>query len=198
MAARRGSAALISGSLVAGAATAGVLLDVLLPHKEFVAVTLDREMARAPGLRVFRLDPTLYVPVTPAVVTAVQTIGNVLVPALLVTPAATPGSSLLEFVQLLARVLDEPVALVGAHRLEVGPEPAEGGAEVLAVGRFAQGRTQIGASGQHLAGHLAHRPVRPFGDPGQAGPQHPGQPRVTRHVADVVAHRRHFPAKGCW
>jgi manganese/iron transport system permease protein len=71
------------------ATTVAVLLAVTLLHKEFVAVTLDREMARALGLRVFRLDLTLYVLVTLAVVMAVQTIGNILVLALLVTPAAT-------------------------------------------------------------------------------------------------------------
>jgi len=66
-----------------------LLLAVLLLHKEFVAVTLDREMARALGLRTFWLDVALYVLVTLAVVMAVQTIGNILVLALLITPAAT-------------------------------------------------------------------------------------------------------------
>ena len=62
---------------------------VFLLHKEFVAITLDREMARAMGLRVFWLDILLYVLVTLAVVISVQTIGNILVLALLITPAAT-------------------------------------------------------------------------------------------------------------
>lgn len=67
----------------------GVLAVLLLAHKEIVAVSLDREMARALGLRVFALDLLLYVCVTLAVVISLQTIGNVLVLALLVTPAAT-------------------------------------------------------------------------------------------------------------
>ncbi len=58
-------------------------------HKELVTVSLDRETARAMGLRVFALDLVLYVLVTLAVVISVQTIGNVLVLALLITPAAT-------------------------------------------------------------------------------------------------------------
>jgi manganese/iron transport system permease protein len=41
-----------------------VLGAVFLLHKEFVAVTIDREMARATGLRVFWLDIVLYVLVT--------------------------------------------------------------------------------------------------------------------------------------
>ena len=46
-------------------------------------------MARALGLPVFWLDLVLYIAVTGAVVISVRTIGNILVLALLVTPAAT-------------------------------------------------------------------------------------------------------------
>nr|BFE55498.1 anchored repeat-type ABC transporter permease subunit [Dactylosporangium thailandense] len=74
--------------VVAGTATA-VLAVLLLFHKEFVTISLDRESARAMGVRVFWLDLVLYVIVTLAVVISVQTIGNILVLALLVTPAAT-------------------------------------------------------------------------------------------------------------
>lgn len=66
-----------------------VLTTLFLLHHGLVAVTLDREMARALGLRVFLHDLVLYVLVTLAVVMSVQTIGNVLVLALLVAPAAT-------------------------------------------------------------------------------------------------------------
>ncbi|MER7281979.1 anchored repeat-type ABC transporter permease subunit [Dactylosporangium sp. NPDC000244] len=74
--------------VVAGTGTA-VLAVLLLFHKEFVTISLDRESARAMGVRVFWLDLVLYVIVTLAVVISVQTIGNILVLALLVTPAAT-------------------------------------------------------------------------------------------------------------
>jgi manganese/iron transport system permease protein len=73
---------------VVGGTALVLLTTVLLLHKEFVSVTMDREMARALGLRVFWLDIVLYVLVTLAVVMAVQTIGNILVLALLITPAA--------------------------------------------------------------------------------------------------------------
>jgi manganese/iron transport system permease protein len=66
-----------------------VLAAVALLHQQLVAVSLDREMARAMGLRVFRLDVVLYVCVTLAVVVALQTVGNILVLALLIAPAAT-------------------------------------------------------------------------------------------------------------
>lgn len=58
-------------------------------HKEIVSVSLDRETARAQGIPVLFFDLLLYVAVSLAVVMSVQTIGNVLVLALLVTPAAT-------------------------------------------------------------------------------------------------------------
>ena len=72
------------------AGTGLVILAVLFAlHKELVTISLDRETARAMGLRVFALDLALYVLVTLAVVISVQTIGNILVLALLITPAAT-------------------------------------------------------------------------------------------------------------
>ena len=66
-----------------------VVLLVLLLTKELVAVSLDRESARAMNLPVLALDLVLYLAVTAAVVISVRTVGNILVLALLVTPAAT-------------------------------------------------------------------------------------------------------------
>ncbi|WP_394940326.1 anchored repeat-type ABC transporter permease subunit [Psychromicrobium sp. YIM B11713] len=71
-----------------GIGGAGVLLIVAIFGKEFVAVSVDRDMARAVGLPVLWLDMLLYVLVTIAVVLSLQTIGNILVLALLITPAA--------------------------------------------------------------------------------------------------------------
>ncbi|MFF9193951.1 anchored repeat-type ABC transporter permease subunit [Streptomyces sp. NPDC014779] len=62
---------------------------VLLLRKELVAVTLDRETARAAGLPVFGLDLLLYVVVTTTIVMSLEAVGNILVLALLITPAAT-------------------------------------------------------------------------------------------------------------
>lgn len=75
--------------LVVGLTGLAILAVLLGLQKEMVAVSIDREMARAMGLRVFALDIVLYVGVTLAVVISLQTIGNVLVLALLITPAAT-------------------------------------------------------------------------------------------------------------
>ena len=66
-----------------------VVVALLLLNKELVTTALDRETARAQNLPVFWLDLVLYFAVTAAVVISVRTIGNILVLALLVTPAAT-------------------------------------------------------------------------------------------------------------
>jgi manganese/iron transport system permease protein len=70
---------------VAGAA---LLLVTGALHKEFVTVGLDRETARSVGLPIFQLDLVMYAMVTIAIVISIQAVGNVLVLALLITPAA--------------------------------------------------------------------------------------------------------------
>ena len=73
-----------------------VLISVLLLlRKELVAITLDRETARAMGLPVFWLDLVLYVMVAIAVVVSTQTIGNILVLALLIAPLVGGLSAML-------------------------------------------------------------------------------------------------------
>jgi manganese/iron transport system permease protein len=102
---------------VVGGAGVLILAVVFLLHKEFVTITLDREMARAMGLRVFWLDILLYVLVTLAVVISVQTIGNILVLALLITPAATARllTERLGVMMTLAPVIGGLSALVGLY-----------------------------------------------------------------------------------
>ncbi|MFJ2263472.1 metal ABC transporter permease [Streptomyces sp. NPDC087844] len=65
------------------------VLVVLAIGKELVTVSLDRETARCAGLPVFRLDLTLYILVTTTIVMSLEAVGNILVLALLITPAAT-------------------------------------------------------------------------------------------------------------
>ncbi len=94
-----------------------VLTAIFLLHKEFVAISLDRESARSMGVRVFWLDLVLYVLVTLAVVISVQTIGNILVLALLITPAATARllTDRLGVMMVLAPVIGGLAALVGLY-----------------------------------------------------------------------------------
>lgn len=94
-----------------------VLGGLLLLHKELVTISLDRESARAMGVPVFWLDLVLYVLVTLAVVISVQTIGNVLVLALLITPAATARllTDRLALMMLLAPAIGALSAFVGLY-----------------------------------------------------------------------------------
>ncbi|WP_433532850.1 anchored repeat-type ABC transporter permease subunit [Micromonospora sp. CA-263727] len=94
-----------------------ILAVVFLLHKELVAVSLDREMARSVGLPVFWLDIVLYVLVTLAVVISLQTIGNILVLALLITPAAAARllTDRLALMMLLAPLVGGGSALVGLY-----------------------------------------------------------------------------------
>lgn len=72
--------------LIASAVIVGVFAFF---HKEVVAVSLDRESARVARLPVMALDLLVYISVAGAVVISVQIIGNILVLALLITPAAS-------------------------------------------------------------------------------------------------------------
>ncbi|WJK42872.1 anchored repeat-type ABC transporter permease subunit [Solwaraspora sp. WMMA2056] len=94
-----------------------ILAVLFLLHKELVAVSLDRESARSVGLPVFWLDIVLYVLVTLAVVISLQTIGNILVLALLITPAAAARllTDRLGVMMLLAPVIGGGSALVGLY-----------------------------------------------------------------------------------
>lgn len=94
-----------------------LLLVAFFLHKEFVAVTLDREMARSTGLPVFALDLVLYVMVAIAIVISIQTIGNILVLALLITPAAAARllTDRLVVMMLVAPIIGAGSALVGLY-----------------------------------------------------------------------------------
>ena len=72
-------------SLAAGTLVVALIIGL---RPWLTAVSLDRETARSMNLPVLALDLLLYLAVTTAVVISVRTIGNILVVALLVTPAA--------------------------------------------------------------------------------------------------------------
>lgn len=74
--------------VVVGVTCVVILLLLFCFHRELVSVSLDREFASAQRLPVFAIDMLLYLMVTAAVVVSVRTIGNILVLALLIIPAA--------------------------------------------------------------------------------------------------------------
>jgi len=102
---------------VVGSTGLGVLAVLFALNKEFLAISLDRESARALGVPVFWLDLVLYVLITLAVVISVQTIGNILVLALLITPAATARllTDRLGVMMTLAPLIGGLSALIGVY-----------------------------------------------------------------------------------
>lgn len=75
--------------LLTGIVGAGVLLTLWLCRRELVAVSFDRTFARAQGLNLWRWDQLFLLLLAMTVVISLQTVGNVLVLAMLVTPSAT-------------------------------------------------------------------------------------------------------------
>jgi len=111
----------------------GLLLAVTaVLHPRLVAVSLDRETARAAGLPVFALDLALYVMVTIAIVTSLQAVGNILVLALLITPAACARllTDSLARMMVLAPVIGAGSGVVGLY-LSYALDLAAGGLIVM-------------------------------------------------------------------
>lgn len=119
---------------VVGGTGLAIVLTVFLLGKELVCVSLDRDMARAAGLPVFALDLALYVMVSLAVVVSIQTIGNVLVLALLVAPASTARllTDRLGVMMALSPAIGGAAAVVGMY-LSWSLDLPTGGAIVLVL-----------------------------------------------------------------
>lgn len=129
-----GSITGISDSDVTGVLVAALVIFVvaLAFNKELIAVSLDRESAKASRLPVFWLDLLLYSLVTMVVVIAVQSVGNILVLALLVTPASTARllTDRIGVMMSLAPIIGALSAVVGSYLSWAVDLPA-GGSIVL-------------------------------------------------------------------
>lgn len=66
-----------------------VLVTLFLFRREITSTSFDRPFARSTGLNLWALDQLFLVILALAIVISLQTVGNVLVLAMLVTPAAT-------------------------------------------------------------------------------------------------------------
>lgn len=75
--------------LLTGAVGSVVIAVVLLFRRELTTVAFDRTFARATGLSLWRYDQLFLMMLSLAIVISLQTVGNILVLAMLVTPAAT-------------------------------------------------------------------------------------------------------------
>jgi manganese/iron transport system permease protein len=117
---------------IAGVVTVVVVGAVFLFNKEFSLIAFDREMAQAMRYPVFVLDLLLLALITLAIVVSLRAIGNILVLAMLVTPAATARllTNRLVVMQVMAAALGAVEGVVGLY-ISFWWAVASGGAIVL-------------------------------------------------------------------
>jgi manganese/iron transport system permease protein len=75
--------------LLSAAIGAGVLLIMLIFRRELVTAAFDRTFASSIGMNLWAWDQLFLLLLSLAIVVSLQTVGNILVLAMLVTPAAT-------------------------------------------------------------------------------------------------------------
>ena len=117
--------------LAGGAAAIAVGATIAL-NKEFALIGFDRDMAVAMRYPVFALDLALLGLLTLAIVVSLQAIGNILVLAMLVTPAATARlvTDRLFSMQIVAAAIGVACGVVGLY-ISFWWNVASGGAVVL-------------------------------------------------------------------
>jgi ABC-type Mn2+/Zn2+ transport system permease subunit len=109
-----------------------VLLAVALMYKELVLISFDPALAAAQGRSVALLNALLFGLLALTIVVALQTVGNVMVVALLVVPAATARLVVrsLRSIMALAAFLGGVSTIVGVY-VSYYANIASGGAIVL-------------------------------------------------------------------
>ena len=99
-----GNVLAVSGAdlAVSAALTAGVLVTLSLLHRRLLVVGFDRGSARAFGVRPLPVDLALLALIAAAVIVSVQALGNLLVVAVIVGPAATARLLVRRLVPMMA------------------------------------------------------------------------------------------------
>lgn len=92
-----------------------VLLALFLGRRELIAVAFDRTFAQSTGLNLWAWDQLFLLLLALTIVVSLQTVGNVLVLAMLVTPAATARllTDRLPLTMLLAALIGAGAGVVG-------------------------------------------------------------------------------------
>ena len=75
--------------LITAAVGAVVLAGLIVFRREIILISFDRVFARSTGLNLWKFDQIFLILLALAIVVSLQTVGNILVLAMLVTPAAT-------------------------------------------------------------------------------------------------------------
>ncbi|HWO94000.1 MAG TPA: anchored repeat-type ABC transporter permease subunit [Dehalococcoidia bacterium] len=123
-------------ALAAGFGAAIVVVALAL-QKELIAVAFDRDLAQSMGLPVFWLDLLLFAMVTMAIVISLRAVGNILVVAMLVTPAATARllTDRVYPMMALSTLLGAASGIIGLY-ISFHEDLAAGGLIVLVVTAF--------------------------------------------------------------
>lgn len=149
------AAALLRRDVIALGTIAVVALGVLIAFwKEFKILTFDRDYARTLGFPVRRIEILLTGLITVAIVLGLQTVGVVLMSAMIVAPAAAARqwTNRLGTMVLLAGILGATAGLTGTLASSLMVRMPTGPAIVLAIGviviisiLFAPGRGLVAA-----------------------------------------------------
>ena len=133
-----------------------VLLLLVLLHKELLLVAFDREAAQAMGVPVFWVNLLLLAMISLTIVVSLSAVGNILVVAMLVTPAAT------------ARLLtDRLPAMLGLSAAIGAMSGVLGTVDLLS-------RERSGGRDHRLGGHRRLRFGLASGPESRADREHPG------------------------
>jgi ABC-type Mn2+/Zn2+ transport system permease subunit len=152
------------GDVAIAAVLAVVVLAALrLAHGQLLAVGFDRGAARGLGARPFLADAILLVLIAAAVLVAVQGLGNLLVVAVLVAPAATARLLADRLVPMMAVATGVAVAAGFAGLYLSYHAETAAGASIAAVMVAAY---VIVAAGKRLAGQRRRPTVHVTGGPG--------------------------------
>ncbi|KXK53030.1 MAG: metal ABC transporter permease [Chlorobi bacterium] len=123
------AASLVTGDVVVfGAVSLGLVVGIVLLHKEFKSISFDADFARSIGLPVRGLELAMTTMLVLAVVVGIQAVGVVLMAAMLITPAAAARywTDRLTVMLLLAGIFGAAAGYGGAFVSYVAPRMPTG------------------------------------------------------------------------
>lgn len=124
--------------LLTGAVGLTVLSVVYWYRREFTSIAFDRSYAQSSGINLWAFDQLFLVALAMAIVISLQTVGNVLVLAMLVTPAATARmlTDRLRIMVALSSLIGVASGVFGLYFSYYQGVPSGAGVVLVATGVF--------------------------------------------------------------
>ncbi len=115
-----------------------VLLVVFWYRREFTSIAFDRSYAQSMGINLWAFDQLFLIGLAMAIVISLQTVGNVLVLAMLVTPAATARmlTDRLKVMVMLSASIGMTCGVLGLYLSYYQGVPSGAGVVLVATGVF--------------------------------------------------------------